>query len=568
MKNFTLKSSLLSLTLLSGCGNFHPPTISDAPSSDSVDLPEAIGEVAQPLDQQGFFEARGYYTNNDTVAGDCLVAADGGKIVPVQPPNAGGQEVTFSLSLLESSKDLSDRMSIDASAKAKFLVGGGEMKVNFATQTQFAETRTTLLAKVTVKNTSWTVPPGIKFRADVEPLLKGVAGAAPTDAQLVRFRNRCGDGFLHSYTTGGEYFALIQVDTQSKSESESIKAHIAGNYLTYSASADFEKELSKIVSNSKTVVRTYQVGGEGPTASPCSDVACVSKRIDEFTQAVTNKPVVFATEVKPYTILKMPQDGVKPIDITTAKDQMALINRERDSTQDLISRFIDVLAYPDTYALGTTTLASISTALDTANANFTTLNSALRNCGRTPTGCKMPTLKTISTTVPPTKPIPARVVLRSYDKPSSFLLDAGQLTSCDNPFLRIGGVDDHGGLEAATFNIVPGLNAAARAFSLQSLLQQTHVTVRLDSPCSKRVKLTVPRTDDEKNRASFYRERGLNGKPNTWSFRLYGNPAGETLYLTRSKVTPISVTAQPAVTVDPVALEAFRNSASWYVEQP
>ncbi|MDF3067336.1 MAG: hypothetical protein K0R38_2937 [Polyangiaceae bacterium] len=564
MNTFILKGRALPLLLLSACGNFQTPTVTDTLETP---VPEAVGELSQNLDTQGFFEARGYFQNNDTVAGDCVAGPGAGDpaVVPVQAPNAGGQQVVFSLALLESSADVHSRLSLDASASAKFLVAGGDAKFQFAEATGLSETKVTLLAAVSVRNNAWTVPPGIKFRTDVVPMLTGVAGAAPTDAQLQRFRQRCGDGFLHSYVTGGEYYAMIQVETQTKAETESIKAHIAGNYLTFSASADFEKTMSKIVSTSKTLVRTYQIGGEGTTTSPCSDVQCVAKRIDEFTTAVTAKPVVFATEVKPYSLLKMPKDGTKLIDISTARDQMELINRQRDSTRDLISRFGDVLDNPSTYVLGANTLASIGTALNTANDNLNTLNTALRSCGRTPTGCKVPAIKSIAVTVPGLKPMPTRVALRSYAKPSSYILDAGSLSDCDNPFLRISAVENPDSLEP--FRIVPGLNGAPRTFSFQSEIAQKHMSVRLESPCVRRVKLTVPRSEVEKNRASFYRERGLNGRPNTWSFRLYGNPSGEELYLTRSRVSPISVTAHPELSVADEDMDAFKNDASWYMDE-
>jgi hypothetical protein len=565
MKTFMLKSSVLSLLLLNACGNYQTPTVTDTVVESPV--PEAVGELSQNLDTQGFFEARGYFQNNDTVAGDCVAGPGAGDppVVPTQAANAGGQQVVFSLALLESSSDVHSRLSLDASASAKFLVAEGDAKFQFAEATGLSESKVTLLAAVSVRNTAWTVPPGIKFRSDVVPMLTGVAGAAPTDAQLQRFRQRCGDGFLHSYVTGGEYYAMIQVETQTKAETESIKAHIAGKFLTFSASADFEKAMSKIVSTSKTLVRTYQIGGEGATTSPCSDVQCVANRIDEFTTAVTAKPVVFATEVKPYSLLKMPKDGTKLIDISTARDQMEIINNQRGATRDLISRFGDVLDNPSTYVLASNTLASIGAALNTANENLNTLNTALRSCGRTPTGCKTPTIKPIAATVPPLKPMPTRVALRSYAKPSSFVVDSGTLSDCDNPFLRIAAVEDPEGLEP--FRIVSGLNGVPRTFSFQAEVAQTHMTVRLDSPCSRRVKLTVPRTDAEKNRASFYRERGLNGKPNTWSFRLYGNPAGDELYLTRSRVTPISVTAHPALSVPDTEMDAFKDDASWYMEE-
>jgi hypothetical protein len=544
------------------CANAPAPT----PSADAEVEPaeEAnLGVAQQALDTQGFFQARGFFTNLDTVAGDCVVAADGtDTISPIQAPNAGGQEVTFSLALIESSSDLQKNLSVSASASAKFLVGGGDAKFKFAEETHTTDTTATLLASVVVRNTSWTAPPGVRLRDDVLPLLRGVAGKPPSAAQLARFRARCGDGFIQSYTTGGEFRAIIQVQTSSKDEKNAVSASMAGHYLTFSASADFENELHKIVSSSSTLVRTYQIGGEKADTAACADISCVTDRIKSFTSAVATKPIVIDQAVKSYKLLALPNDAVVPGELAATLDLMATINAQRNSTRDLLARLVDVQTNSENYVLGASTLSDVTTAISTLNSNMNTLNNALKVCGRTPNSCAAPTLASVSVTVPEVKPLPTRVMIRGYGRPSYFLVDGGGVKNCSGAYIRIGDVETRADADLAAFKIVPALNGAVGAISLQNELTKLPLKVNIANTCYGWTQFSAATTATTKDNASFYRVKGLNGRPNTWSFRLYG--AGEA-YLALTKYVPIRLTTPPDGT-DPVAMDAFKDNASWYVD--
>jgi len=549
-----------------------PAACSNAPAS----TPNRTDETATPgepniatahhaLDTQGFFQARGYFTNLDTVAGDCVVAADGtDAIVPVQAPNTGGQEVTFSLALIESSSDLQKSLSVSASASAKFLIGGIDAKYKFAEETHTTDTTSTLLASVVVRNTSWTAPPGVKLRDDVLPLLRGVAGKPPTNEQLARFRARCGDGFIQSYTTGGEFRAIIQVQTSSKDEKDSVSASIAGHYLSFSASADFEAELRKIVSSSSTLVRTYQIGGDQADTAACADVSCVTNRIKAFTTAVAAKPVVFDQQVKAYSLLALPNDAARPKDITITLDMMSSINTQRNSTRDLLLRLLDVQTNSENYVLLDNTLSDVSSGILTLNSNLSTLNNALKVCGRTPDKCAIPSLASVSVTVPSVKPLPAHVMLRGYARPSYFIKDGYTVRNCGGVYGGLGYVLSRPDADLATFNLVPGLNAAPGAISLQNAQTQMPLTVSVAGGCYGWTQFGAASNTSLKNLSTFYRVKGLNGKPNTWSFRLWDT---QDAYLAlRAQYAPIRLTTVPAEGSDPADVEAFKDNASFYVD--
>ncbi|MDF3067335.1 MAG: hypothetical protein K0R38_2936 [Polyangiaceae bacterium] len=541
----------------------------------SASVDENVDAASSPLDTVSFFPGRGYLLNADKAVGDCLTDAAGGlAIAPVRAANVGGQEVTYTLSKVESSEDLQKKLNIDASASASFLIGSADAKFSFAETTKTSSTAVTLLASVKVRNTSWTVPPGVKFHPDSVDLLK--------TADLKRFRERCGDGFLHSYTTGGEFHAIVQIQTSSAEETQKINASIEGSLFTASGSVEFNRYMESVVKNASTVVNSYQVGGTGIETTPCRDVKCVADRVVAFTTAVSKHPVVISAEVLPYDVLSRPADKVSPLDISVMRDTMREVNKQRNWTRDKINQFVEVQSRPEVYALGApnATLAQITDGISTLNKNLTTYNDSLKTCARDIDLCKIPTVLSMAISMPPAKSPTSQVMLRAYGKPSGFVVDGlPMLAPCDyQTWVGTQSLEDRGRAPEATFKLVSGVSGVAGSVSLQSLLQPSKVlSAFFGSSCSKRVQMVTANTPDLKEKSTFFRVPGLNGKPNTWSFRLHhvttAPVAGEVpknrdanTYLSLSRVTPISVQSQPD-TADAESLEKFRNDVSWYVEQ-
>ena len=537
---------------------------------------ESIDSSATALDLISFYPGRGYVANADKAAGDCLITADNKLIVdPVRAANVGGQEVTYSLTKITSAQEMQDKLKISASASASFLVGSVDAKMSFSESTKTSATAVTLLASVVVKNTAWTVPPGIKIADDAAQLMR--AGT------IGRFRERCGDGFIQSYLTGGEFHAIVQIQTSSKEEMEKINASIKGSYFTASGSVDFNKEMESIVKSSSTVVNSFQVGGEGIESSPCRDVKCVADRVIAFPTAVARKPVVIDQEIAKYDVLNWPKDSVSPLDISTALDVETELNRQRNFTKDKLNQFLEVQSRPEVFALNApnATLSQVSAAISILNANMTAYTDSLKACSLDVAKCVLPaTIQAVTTKVPPAKSPESIVMLRPYNKPSAFLQDGfPMLSPCDSHlWAGTGPIDDRAQAGAATLRLISGVSGAASSVSFQSLLEPSKVvTTYLGTSCSKRVEYRSATSSDLKEKATFFKVPGLNGKPNTWSFRLYNVTsapvAGEPMrnrdpntYLSLSRVTPISVQARPDTTDQPT-LDAFNDAVSWYVDQ-
>ncbi len=539
----------------------------------------------EPLDTEGFFPGRGYFLNSDSVASDCLVPPgykSGGSltIAPRRAAFTGGQEVSFSLSKVESSQEIQDRLSISASASAKFLVAGGDAKFSFAEETKTSDTSVTLIASLVVRNTAWTVPAGVSLSDEAKDLLRA--------NEIPRFRARCGDGFLQSYTTGGEFYAAIEIQTSSKEEKQAISSSIKGNYFTISGSVDFSTELEKISQNSRTIVRSYQLGGKDIDTAPCRTVACVADRLTKFTTAVAKEPVVLSAQTAPYLVLALPGDAVSPLDITVSLDTQRDINFQRNATRDALRKFLDVESRPERYLLKSphATLAQVTSTISTLNQNLTRLDTALKACARDPETCLLPALSSIA--VPPPPPAPGRrvpSVLRSYASPSEFMV-GGQVDEdeCLGPFV-LPQTSDAASLPSLAFSFVPGqvpsLLPGVDTVSLQPVTSASeYLAVSYGAGGCGNLPLYMPTPTNTRTKeaATFYLEPGLNGKANTYSLRLYwtdtpsptsptagkdGRNRNTDRYLTRTSAGGIQ-----AAIVRTTADAALKDGASWYLEAP
>lgn len=549
----------------------------NACAAGDAGVEENLGEAEASLDFIDIFPGRGFFQNSDGVASDCLVPAafkkdpDSRKIEQVRAANVGGQEVIYSLTKIESSEDLQRKLNISASASANFLVGGADAKFKFSEDVKLSSTAVTLLASVIVRNASWTVPPGIKFDPEVEPLL--------TAGNEARFRALCGDAFVHSITTGGEFYAVVQIQTNSEEERQRISSSIEGNYFTAKGSAEFNSEMKRIVQNSTVSVASKQIGGKDADADPCLDVKCVASRVSALPASIAAAPVTTSLELLPYDVVTRKSDAVSRLDITTSLDTMRTINQQRNFTRDKLNQLVDVQSRSSLFALGApnATLAEVTSAIASLNGNMTKLGDALKACVADYTTCKVPTsLANVTTKVPPAKSQAPVVMLRPYNKPSAFLADGYEMLSpCNgNLWAGTGAIDDRAQAPAASLKLVPGVSGLPGSISFQSLLEPSKLaTTYLGPSCSKRVKFMTVTTASDKEKATFVRVPGLNGQPNTWSFRLqnvvtaepYRNTDANT-YLSLSRVTPISVQTKPD-TSDAATLNAFNDAVSWYVDQ-
>src|SRR5262249_6185923 len=141
------------------------------------------------------------------------------------------------------------------SAKTKFMLGHSYTLNRYSIF---------ILAKVQVRNeTSQLKNPRLK--AEIRTAL---ANAATDPDAVDRFRLQCGDSYLGGCTTGGEFFGVLELSTDSEERKLEMKREVeaaisAENVGEASTQQSFEVKLRNATRNKNLKIWTYQKGGAG-----------------------------------------------------------------------------------------------------------------------------------------------------------------------------------------------------------------------------------------------------------------------------------------------------------------
>lgn len=223
------------------------------------------------------------------------------------PLPAPGQEVTLELLSIESSRELTEKLSIDISASFKQGVGGASAEFNLSQSYEINQYFTYALMKVNVKNTPQLL---------TNPRLSEQAKEFITQNQNdeAAFFRKFGDQFVEGVITGGSYYALIQIQTTNEKQQQETKTKLSGFYGTFKASAEFRTTFQEIQKNSVTNIYLAQKGGSGDNLEITLDA--MLQQVESFPSLIKNSPVNIAVITANYSdkviFPNLPEPGSLP----------------------------------------------------------------------------------------------------------------------------------------------------------------------------------------------------------------------------------------------------------------
>jgi len=130
------------------------------------------------------------------------------------------------------------------------------------------------------------------------------------NGQEERFRQQYGDLFVESTTTGGEFCAVIQInssdDVQKQAIQQSIEGHGGFAGIGAKAGEKLSSAISEQVKHSDLSVSIWQAGGIAPSAS--SDPDAVIDIARSFpAQCTGNQAVIYQMNLQDYNSLELPK---------------------------------------------------------------------------------------------------------------------------------------------------------------------------------------------------------------------------------------------------------------------
>lgn len=258
MQSFAWMPSLTVLALsLTACGN-QPE---DASETDAITR-DFEGE-------QGMEPGRGFGGVFEDARGLCVT------FDPAETPG-NGQETVFQMQMIENHQELAAKLNLSAASQVKAAVPDSpatvSAKTKFAMSSALTINKYSVYAMVStvVKNETSSLR-NVRLKDDYRAMLQ-TAGA-----DINSFRVQCGDEFLGAYTTGGEFYGIVEVKTATREEQVQVSRELSAavgveGIGEASNETGMEAALKRVTREHEFRIWTFQRGGAGATANPPASV--------------------------------------------------------------------------------------------------------------------------------------------------------------------------------------------------------------------------------------------------------------------------------------------------------
>ena len=206
---------------------------------------------------------------------------------------ADGQSISYFMDHITSSSQLRSLWRLGVSASLNYGVFSGSAKAKFMKEHSLNKFKSTLLLRATVKNQIQTLEE-IKLTEDAENLLKGRNGMA-------NFFKACGDSFLVGRITGGQYDAIVEIESKTQRDYEKRENEFSASYKGASGNVEWESTLEEILKDDKVSIRQFILGG--------TEKIPEKDKIEEFARSLptlvsnSGKPSVFSYTTRSYCSL-------------------------------------------------------------------------------------------------------------------------------------------------------------------------------------------------------------------------------------------------------------------------
>ena len=337
-----------------------------------------------------YSEGLDYGVGIDSPSGTALnVAATGN---PSQIPNAGGQVFDYTMNELTSEEDLQTALSISVEANGGIGLFSASARMDYAKSCQMNSSSVFLLVKIQVTNA---------FTMITQPGISPAAATLLANGNVTAFQQQYGDMFVRGLQTGGCFFGVIEIKTESEKDQQTLSGSVSAAYGPFaSGSGDFSSSFMQAVSNRNVHVTCYLEGGTIPNPLPTS-IDMLMSAASAWPQTVANKAVPYTALLDSYDILPLPNP---PTYVALQQQQDVLSQCSLWRNQDLMT--LNDIAYINTYPsqFVNPNAAQLEQWQNDIAQDLNTIAAAASNALNNPSQAKLPTLQ-----LPPPVQLPQRV---------------------------------------------------------------------------------------------------------------------------------------------------------------
>ena len=259
---------------------------------------------------------RGYNSVSATVGGPCI-EVDSLETLKGDPSSSTGQKVVYSMQEIQDLSQMREILEVNASGALGLGSYSADLKAKYLNENSFNSTNLFLVIKVSVENQT-EVLKNFKLTPAAYSLLQKSKEA---------FLKGCGNQFIAARVTGGEFIAVIEVETNSLEEKKEILAKMSGEGLFWKVNPDFSSHLSYIMKRHRASVRVFRTGDQGELPELKAE-NLVSYAINfpgkVLRQSSQSWPFLVSTESYDSVLDKPSEDWISLSDQQRVLDQLSL----------------------------------------------------------------------------------------------------------------------------------------------------------------------------------------------------------------------------------------------------
>ena len=228
------------------------------------------------------------------------------------PPGTGGQIATFEFREIEDISRLRETMNISASASFAGGLGSGSAKASYLHSVSFSTYAIYTYIRVKVTNQTVVIK-DYKLTDEAIDYLKNYGEDS--------FFENFGDEFVATTTSGGEFLAILQINTETLEEKKKIAGEMSGSYGYFSAAADFSASLAKFNFHSSTRLFLMRRGGAGALPD-INGIKAAALNFPDEVAANAGNPVMIQLMTLPYAITTNRPNNIRLINIEKQRDAL------------------------------------------------------------------------------------------------------------------------------------------------------------------------------------------------------------------------------------------------------
>jgi len=347
-----------------------------------------------PVSGTDLLPGRGYNTLTGATGADCVKPSE---MVTLASSNrdlmglsegtdrashctATGQCVEFRLSQVTSAKQLRESLDVDAKASFGFGVFQGDVSARYYKENKFSNNNIYIILNVKVTNM-----PEVLRKLE----LTDYARSLLERDDLSGFLDSCGDSFIGGRTTGGEFTAVIKIETSSSENKREIEAKLRASGIGWSASTGVARSLSEINQNNSMTIEMFKKGGIGalPDHADIDSVFNFARNIPIALQSNANPAIYLLTAMEYKTVSNRPRVNTL---LRAQNRALNAIAERRDAAYELWGNADFILAHPTQFEpFDTQELELFRSAV---NTTVNTLNDAAMLCEESPQTCQLPNI--------------------------------------------------------------------------------------------------------------------------------------------------------------------------------